>query len=64
MSFVYAAEGPAWGIVRTVEPYDRKKILSRLDGAKKAVHQGKEYYTGTARRGPKGRRHGPAGPRS
>ena len=44
VSFVYSAEGPAWGIVRTVGPYDRK-ILSRLDGAKKAVHQGKEYHT-------------------
>lgn len=47
VSAVYSAEGLAWGVVRTLEPYDRRKILSRLGGAKRGVHRGKQYHTGT-----------------
>lgn len=52
-SVVCSSDGLIWSIARTSKPYDRKKILSRLEGAKQAVHQGKEYYTVTDKQGRK-----------
>jgi hypothetical protein len=36
----------AWLVLRTRQPYDRRKVLSRLSDARSLVHQGQSYYLG------------------
>ena len=36
----------AWGIVRTLQPYDRRRVLSRLKDHRELVYKGKRYYLG------------------
>jgi hypothetical protein len=51
VSAVYSDTGLVWVIVHTVKPYDERKILSRLKGARRFVHRGKNYYTGADQHG-------------
>ncbi len=51
ISLVCSDEGLVWAVARTAAPYDGRKVLSRLKGATRRDHQGKQYHAGTDRRG-------------
>jgi hypothetical protein len=51
ISVVSSDKGLVWVIVRTVKPYEERKILSRLKGAKQCVHRGRDYYRGADQQG-------------
>jgi hypothetical protein len=48
------AKPTVWFVVRTLKPYDRKTILSKLTSAKEVKHEGKSYHLGQISRGPSG----------
>jgi hypothetical protein len=41
----------AWGVIRTIEPYDRAKVLSHLKDAREKQHGKRRYWVGTASNG-------------
>jgi hypothetical protein len=46
-----------WLIVSTLKPYDRDKLLSRLQGAQELTHEKKNYHLGTLKSGEKAALH-------
>jgi hypothetical protein len=40
-----------WAVVRTVQPYDRRKVLARLHDSREHVAEGRSYYAGMVKGG-------------